>query len=119
MWHFLKATTVKLSELASKIFLKKGLDWLKGILDTFFYVFYGINQSTINILHNLFCIQISEPNYGEQVNRQNSILSEISAKELAEVFLNDLTDNVSVYLEDILDELLQNNNNDDNKDLQS
>ncbi|KAH9585299.1 hypothetical protein MS3_00006613 [Schistosoma haematobium] len=62
---------------------------------------------------------ISEPNYGEQVNRQNSILSEISAKELAEVFLNDLTDNVSVYLEDILDELLQNNNNDDNKDLQS
>ncbi|VDP68301.1 unnamed protein product, partial [Schistosoma mattheei] len=62
---------------------------------------------------------IFEPNYTEQVNRQNSILSEISAKELAEVFLNDLTDNVSVYLEDILDELLQNNSNNDNNDLQS
>ncbi|VDP20376.1 unnamed protein product [Schistosoma margrebowiei] len=63
---------------------------------------------------------ISESSYTEQVNRQNSILSEISAKELAEVFLNDLTDNVSVYLEDILDELIQNNsNNNDNNDLQS
>ncbi|CAH8477325.1 unnamed protein product [Schistosoma turkestanicum] len=56
---------------------------------------------------------ISEPDYVEQTNRENSVLSETSAKELAEVFLNNLTDNVSVYLEDILDQLLQNNDDDD------
>ncbi|KAH8861395.1 hypothetical protein KSF78_0007487 [Schistosoma japonicum] len=52
-----------------------------------------------------------DSNYVEQISRQSSVLSEISAKELAEAFLNNLTDNVSVYLEDILDDLLQNDNN--------
>uniref|UniRef100_A0A5K4ERF3 DUF4065 domain-containing protein n=1 Tax=Schistosoma mansoni TaxID=6183 RepID=A0A5K4ERF3_SCHMA len=55
---------------------------------------------------------ILESSNTEQNTRQNSVLNELSAKELAELFLNDLTDNVSVYLEDILDELLQNNNDD-------
>ncbi|CAH8514027.1 unnamed protein product [Schistosoma rodhaini] len=58
---------------------------------------------------------ILESNNTEQNTRQNSVLNEVSSKELAELFLNDLTDNVSVYLEDILDELLQNNTYNDHK----
>nr|CAH8839737.1 unnamed protein product [Trichobilharzia regenti] len=45
-------------------------------------------------------------NFTEPISRQNSKLSEISAQELSQAFLDNLTDNVSVYLEDILDEVL-------------
>ncbi|CAH8523163.1 unnamed protein product [Heterobilharzia americana] len=45
----------------------------------------------------------------EIISRQSSKLSETSAQELTQAFINNLTENVSVYLEDILDELLVNN----------
>ncbi|KAK4469718.1 hypothetical protein MN116_007242 [Schistosoma mekongi] len=55
---------------------------------------------------------VLDTNYVEQISRRSSVLSDTSGKELAEAFLNNLTDNISIYLEDILDDLLQNDNND-------